>query len=201
MKLRKCEISGKVIYSKRIVLLVRQKTLNRHYHTHKTNSKFLRRKSNISAKKKERGCTFFTVQHLWSVLSYFSIADYILPQYFRFHYWKFVSVITTSISSVCPRSCGLFRLPSKCFHLSTSEYLLTFFSPRCDHLFSFSCRFFKRFPHNSYSLCNISSFSIKIRLLHVKSFFSTVPRPTWQHPFSGLWEDVGEAAGCVQVCW
>ena len=109
---------------KRIVLLVRQKTLNRHYHTHKTNSNFLRRKSNISAKKKERGCTFFTVQHLWSVLSYFSIADYILPQYFRFQYWKFVSVITTSISSVCPRSCGLFRLPSKCFHLSTSEYLL-----------------------------------------------------------------------------
>ena len=80
MKLRKCEISGKVIYSKRIVLLVRQKTLNRHYHTHKTNSKFLRRKSNISEKKKERGCTFFTVQHLWSVLTFFSIADFICSQ-------------------------------------------------------------------------------------------------------------------------
>ena len=83
MKLRKCEISGKVIYSKRIVLLVRQKTLIRHYHTHKTNSKFLRRKSNISAKKKERGCTFFTVQHLWSVFSVFSpIFSFPLSKFF-----------------------------------------------------------------------------------------------------------------------
>ena len=183
MKLRECEISGKAINSKR-VCSVGETTLNRYYRTLKTDSKFLRRKSNISEKKKERGCTFFTVQHLRSVMSFFLLLT-TFHSSISLSTIKILSVIKASISSVCPRSCGLFRLSSKCFHLSTSEYLLTFFSPRCDHLFSFSCRFFKRFPHNSYSLCNISSFSIKIRLLHVTSFFS-VPRPTRQHPFSGL---------------
>ena len=134
MKLRECEISGKAINSKR-VCSVGETTLNRYYRTLKTDSKFLRRKSNISEKKKERGCTFFTVQHLRSVMSFFLLLT-TFHSSISLSTIKILSVIKASISSVCPRSCGLFRLSSKCFHLSTSEYLLSFFFPRCDQLFS-----------------------------------------------------------------
>ena len=140
MKLGKCEISGKAINSKRLCFAGETQKHYRYFRTLKTNSKFLRRKW----EKKERGCTFFTVQRLWSVLSFFQLLFHLFPIFF--HYWKFDFIITSIISSVCPRSCGLFRLPSKCFNLSTSEYLHSFFSPRCDHFLSFSCRFSISFP-------------------------------------------------------
>ena len=142
MKLGKCEISGKAIDSKSLCSVGETiKTLSLFSHTQ---DKFKIPEKKVRKRKKEDvpSSLFSTCGQCWP---FFYCWLHLFPIFF--HYREFVSVVTTSISSVCPRSCGLFRLPPKCFHLSTSEYLHSFFSLRCDHLLSLSCRFFP--PFNS----------------------------------------------------